>query len=321
MVEKISIDEGINLLFFYLACATSVGNRFDTYSTGEMIYIIRESLDRGLRLSQIGGVIKGGMNRLLTPLADYITSHGGQIRLRTRAESVEIRDGRAVGVNVEVGERLFRSQVMGIETLKTDVVVVTVPLWDLFSVVNEAHVPRWWRDWIVWLSSKVSYAWSIIYGLEEPLFDLATFRWAPRLPESGLSGLSGIFYPMPTYGDEVGEYQFHVSYQGHYDELPNLFHRSTARVRADIRETITMLERESIRLYPRLKGTYRWRVAHAGIYGIAQSPGFVGYKRPSMKPPGIQNLFIVSNTVREARGIGMSAVGRCARCAAEAIAG
>jgi hypothetical protein len=82
---------------------------------------------------------------------------------------------------------------------------------------------------------------------------------------------------------------------------------------------IGMLERESIQLYPRLKDGYRWRVAHAGVYGIAQSPGFVGTKRPSMRVPGYRNLFVVSNTVQEARGISMSAIGRCARMASEAI--
>jgi hypothetical protein len=80
-----------------------------------------------------------------------------------------------------------------------------------------------------------------------------------------------------------------------------------------------MLERESVQLYPQLKDGYRWRVAHAGVYGIAQSPGFVGTKRPSMKVPGYANLFVVSNTVQEARGISLSAIGRCARLAAEAI--
>ena len=317
-VERISGEEGIDVLFFYLGCATSVGNRFETYSAGEMVYIIREILDRGLKLSEIGGVIRGGMNSILNPLAEYIRSHGGEIRLKTPVESVEVGNGRAVGVNVEEGERLFRSQVMNVSTLKADFVIVTVPLWELFSVVNDEHVPRWWADWVQWLGGKVSQAWSIIYGLDEPLFDTATFRWAPRLPESGLSG---IFYPMPTYGDAVGQYQFHVSYQGHYDEFPDLLDRGRARVRAGIRDIIAMLERESIRLYPRLKDGYCWRIAHAGVYGIAQSPGFVGLKRPSMRVPGIPNLFIVSNTVREARGIGMSAVGNCARMAAETILG
>jgi phytoene dehydrogenase-like protein len=315
-VESVSDDPGIHKLFFYLACSTSVGNRFETYSTGEMIYILREFIDGGRKLSQIGGVVKGGMNRILQPLADCIHARGGEVRLNAQVESVATRKGEAVGVNLEVGERLFHSQVLDVVTEKAGFVVVTLPLWDLFKVMDEDAFPRWWVDWVNWIGTKVSTAWSIIYGLDEPLFDTQTFRWAPNLPASGFSG---VFYPMPSYGDDVNQYQFHVSYQGHYDELPDLLNRDQAKARRQVRDMIGMLERESIQLYPRLKDGYRWRVAHAGVYGIAQSPGFVGTKRPSMRVPGYRNLFVVSNTVQEARGISMSAIGRCARMASEAI--
>ena len=103
--------------------------------------------------------------------------------------------------------------------------------------------------------------------------------------------------------------------------MPNLFHRNQAAVKRQVRDTIDMLERESVELFPALKGGHHWRVAHAGVYGIAQSPGFVGTKRPSMKPPETDNLFIVSNTVNEARGVSTQGVAKCARQAAEAILG
>ncbi len=316
-VESVSDSPGIRLLFFYLACATSVGNRFETYSTGEMIYILREIIESGRKLSELGGVMRGGgMNSVMTPLAELIQDHGGEVRLNTAVESVEIANGRAVGVNVETGERLFHSQVLDVETLKAGSVIVTLPLWELFSLLEEERFPRWWVDWVRWIGTKVSHAWSIIYALDEPLFDTGTFRWAPDLPESGFSG---IFFPMPSYGDGVDQHQFHVSYQGHYDELPDLLRRDRAKVRRQARDTIAMLERESVRLFPRLKDALQWRVAHAGVYGIAQSPGLVGSKRPSMRPPGVGNLYLVSNTVREARGVSTQGVGKCARLASEAI--
>jgi phytoene dehydrogenase-like protein len=315
-VESVSDDPGIRMLFFYLGCATSVGNRFETYSTGEMIYILREIVESGRKLSQLGAVIARGARSLLGPLAAYINDHGGEIRLNAPVDSVQIDRGRAVGVNVEVGERIFHSQIMGVETIRADFVIVTLPLWDLFRVLDESAFPRWWVDWVNWIAGKVSHAWSIIYALDEPLFDMGAFRWAPNLPESGFSG---IFFPMPTYGDAVNQYQFHVSYQGHYDEMPDLFQRNRARVKREIRDTIDMLERESVQLFPKLKGAHHWRVAHAGVYGIAQSPGFVGSKRPSMRPPHVKNLFLVSNTVSEARGVSTQGVAKCARRATDAI--
>lgn len=314
---KISGDPGIQTMFFYLGCSTSVGNRFETYSAGEMIYILREVMESG-KLNELAGVVKGGMNAILRPLADFIESKGGEVRFGAAADSVKIKNGRAVGVNVETGGRIFHSEILNVETIKADYVIATQPLWDIFSVIEEDKFPTWWVDWVNWIGPKVSQAWSIIYSLDEPLFDLDTFRWAPGLPHSGFSG---IFFPMPTYGDDVSQYQFHVSYQGHWDEMPDLFNRRSAKVKREMREMIAMLEKESLELYPQLKSGYHWKVAHAGLYGIAQSPGLVGSKRPSMKPPGIENLYIVSNTVREARGISMSATGKCARMAVEAIMG
>ncbi len=315
-IDSITSDPGLKMMFFYLGCSTSVGNRFETYSAGEMIYILKEIIESGSKMSQLAGVVKGGMNSILQPLADYINSHGGEVRLGSPVDSVEIKNGKAVGVNVEVGESLFHSQVLEVETIKADFVIITQPLWNIFSVIEEDKFPTWWVDWVNWIGSKVSQAWSIIYSLDEPLFDLETFRWAPNMPHSGFSG---IFYPMPSYGDEVKKYQFHVSYQGHWDEMPDLLNRKKASVRRQTRDTIALLEKESLELYPQLKSGYEWKVAHAGLYGIAQSPGLVGSKRPSMKTPGINNLFIVSNTVSEARGISLSGTGKCARMASDAI--
>jgi len=316
-VKTVSDDPGIQKFIFYLGCTTSVGNRFETYSTGEMLYILREIIDTG-KLSELGGVVKGGMNGILEPLSDYINSHGGEVRLGSPADSVEIKNGRAIGVNVETGDKVFHSQILEVETIHADHVIVTQPLWDIFSVIEEGQFPTWWVDWVNWIGSRVSQAWSIIYSLDEPLFALDTFRWAPDLPHSGFSG---VFFPMPSYGDESNKHQFHVSYQGHWDEMPDLFNTKKASVRRQARELISLLEKESLELYPQLESGYEWRIAHAGVYGIAQSPGLVGSKRPSMVPPGIDNMVIVSNTVREARGISLSATGKCARMAAEAIAG
>jgi len=167
-VDKISDDPGIRFLFFFLGCATSVGNRFETYSTGEMIYILREIIASGRKMSELGAVVKGGMSSLLTPFADFIQDHGGEVRLNTPVDSVEIRNGRAVGVNTEAGERVFHSQVMDMEMISADHVIVTLPLWDIFRVLDENLFPKWWVDWVNWISGKVSQAWSIIYALDEP---------------------------------------------------------------------------------------------------------------------------------------------------------
>ncbi len=315
-VESISDAPGLNDVFFYLACSTSVGNRIETYSAGEMIYIVREILGNGLKLSEMAGVIKGGVSAVLEPLAEYVKSHGGEIRFNSPVESIVIKNGKAVGVNIEKGERLFHSQVMDVDTIEAEYIVATAQLWEIFSLLDEDDFPAWWIDWVKWVSTKVSHVWSNIYAVDKPFFKETTFRWSPNMPHSGYTG---VFVYMPTYGDAAGQHQFHALYQAHYDEMPDLFLRRDAKTRNKIRNLLDLLEKDTFEIYPELKGNYHWKIPHVEIYNIAQSPGLVGSKRPSMKPPGVKNLYLASYSVQEARGVGMQAIARCARCVAEEI--
>ena len=311
-VEAITDNPEMQRLFFYFGCVTSVGNRYNTYSAGEMLYILMEVIRMGRSFSENGRVIKGGMKKVAEPLAEFINNHGGEVRLNSPVESIIIENSRATGVNVETGKRLFHSQVLGVEKIKADTVIATTPIWDLFSILDEGKFPAWWVEWLKWLSTKVSQVWSIIYSLNEPPFDPHAFRWIEKMP---FSNNAGIFFQMPGYTDDGKTYQFHSCYQGHYDEFPDLLNKRNAVVRSKTREVISMLERDTIALFPQIKEKYNWKIAHGGIYCIAQSPGLVGDKRPSMKTPGVSNLYLVSSTVREARGIGVAAVAKCAQMA------
>lgn len=315
-VEAITVNPEMKRLFFYFGCVTSVGNRYHTYSAGEMLYILREIVEMGKTFSENGRVVRGGMKMVAEPLAQFIRDNGGEIRLNTPVESVVIERGRAAGVRIEKDERIFHSRISGVEKIKAETVIATLPLWDLFCVLDENDFPAWWRDWLKWLGTKVSHVWSIIYSLDEPPFDPRAFRWIEKMP---FTDNAGIFFQMPGYSDDGQTHQFHTCYQGHYDEFPDLFNIRSAGVRAKSREVIEMLERETFELFPQVKDSYNWKIAHAGIYGIAQSPGLVGDKRPSMKAPGVPNLYLVSSTVREARGIGIAATAKCARMAVDDI--
>ena len=317
-VETVSDDPGVKDVLFFLACSTSVGNRLETYSAGDMIHIIREIFEAGLKLGDMAGVIKGGVKSVLDPLADFIRGKGGEIRLNVSVDSVNLKGGRATGVNIDKEPRLFKSQVLERETMEADYVILTAPLWDIFSLLDEDQFPAWWVDWVDHISTKVSQVWSNIYAVDEPFFDVSTFRWAPKMPHSDFAG---VFIYMPSYGDAAGQHQFHALYQGHYDELPDLFSRHKVKVRRQMRELLDVLEQDTFEFFPQLKDNYHWKMPHVEIYGIAQSPGFTGDKKPSMQPPGTGNLYIVSYTVAEARGVGMQAVARGARMAAEAILG
>ena len=84
----------------------------------------------------MAGAIKGGVSAVLDPLAGYIKAHGGEIRLNSPVESVIIKNGKAAGVNIEKGDRLFHSQVMDVEQIEAEYVIAAAQLWEIFSLLN-----------------------------------------------------------------------------------------------------------------------------------------------------------------------------------------
>ncbi len=127
-----------------------------------------------------------------------------------------------------------------------------------------------------------------------------TWRWSdptnlPRL------GMPGMWLPMPSYGEAVNQYQLTLIAQGNWDELPNLLGESRkARVRRKANEILDNFYLDSMELIPNLNESSLWRLNQAGAYNIAYTPDLRG-KKVSMEPPGVRNLYLVSDTVREAK--------------------
>jgi hypothetical protein len=61
-------------------------------------------------------------------------------------------------------------------------------------------------------------------------------------------------------------------------------------------------------LIPGLEGAIEWEVRTASVFGLAESPGIAGRHRPPMVPPGIRNLYMVSDTVSDAVGLGCQGI-------------
>jgi len=295
---------GWELLWTYLAQIGDVGNRTEDLSAGEMIDFYREHFQRGLRLNQIGGSLQGGLASLSEPLRAYIERNGGEIRLNTTVNDIVIDRGVARGVELEVGERLFPSHILDTEVVEARDVICTLPLWDLFKVVSEEEFPLWYRDWIARLEKKVCHVWTIVCAVDEPLWDLGMFRWHPSLPRTGTYG---IFYQAQSYGDQAGQTQVTLCIQGSYGDLPDLSQLHLAETRRAVRRVLKGLMEDGKELLPGLAKGIRWEVRNAAVYGLSESPGISGRHRPPMIPPGIKNLYMVSDTVSDAFGIGLQA--------------
>ncbi len=289
-------------LFEYYAQLVLVGNKIEDLSMGELIYFFREHFLLGKTLHQIGGTVAGGLSSLTEPLRNYINTHGGEVRLGCPVNDIIVKDGNAKGVEIEVGERIFPSQVLETKFIESDIVVSSIPLWDLFNVISEDEFPISFRNRINSLKENMSHVWTIVYATDKPLWDIDMFRWVPKLPRAGLFG---IFFQHKSYGDEVDEIQVNFVLQGNHTDLPDLSQWHLAKTRRTVRHFLDLLDEDIREIIPGLAEADKWRLRHAAFFGLAESPYLAGYHRPSIVPPGIKNLYLVGDTVAEARGLGI----------------
>jgi len=300
-----SEEEGWGLMWTYLAQIGDVGNKPEDLSMGEAITFFKEHFERGLKLHEIGGTASGGLSRITDPLKNYVEGHGGEIRLNTAANDIIVDEGQVRGVEIETGERLFRSQVLDTEVIEAPVVIAAVPLWDLFKVISEDEFPVWYRDWIHRLEKKVCHVWTIVWAVDKPLWDVSLFRWSPKLPRTGVYG---VFFQHQSYGDGANEIQVNLAIQGSYNDLPDLSEWQSAKTRRHVRRVLDNMMEDAKELIPGLASATKWSVSNASFFGLSESPGIAGMHRPPMVPPGIENLYMISDTVNDAKGLGAQGI-------------
>ena len=183
-------------------------------------------------------------------------------------------------------------------------------------VISEEEFPDWYRDWIHRLRKKVCHVWTVVCSVDRPLWDVTVFKWVPRLPRAGVFGL---FFHHQSYGDKANEYQINLVLQGNYNDLPDLSEWLWAKTRRAVRRFLDLLEEDAKELIPGLAKATKWRVRQASVLGLAEEPGISGIHRPSMVPPGIENFYIVSDTVREARGLGTQSIAKASQTLIERL--
>jgi len=212
--------------------------------------------------------------------------------------------------------QLFPSHFLDTEVVEAKDFICTLPVWDIFKVISEKEFPLWYRDWIYRLEKKVCHVWTIVCAVDKPLWDLGMFRWHPCLSRTGTYG---IFYQAQSYGDQAGQTQVTLCIQGAYGDLPDLSQLHLAETRRAVRRVLDGLMEDGKELLPGLADAIRWEVRTAGVYGLSESPGISGRHRPPMIPPGIKHLYMASDTVSDAFGIGLQAAADVSMKAAEKL--
>ena len=77
-----------------------------------------------------------------------------------------------------------------------------------------------------------------------------------------------------------------------------------------MRTFFNLLEEDIKEFFPDLVKECLWKIRHASHYSIAEVPGTVRKHRPGIQPPGVENFFLTSDSLREARPGGTQAAAR-----------
>lgn len=248
-------------------------------------------------------------------LQEGLKELGGEIRTNANVKGIVIENGRACGVEVQTGERIVPNQFLPTEIIRSSAVICTLPLWNLFKVVDPEDLPPWYADWVGSIRHKVRTIWTMTCGLNGMLESMPN-EWMCKCAMPGDSKTGTFFAAIynPGYAPQ-GEYQASFWWQGDYDEVPDVFSLETAGGRRRARDFFALCDEDLKVFVPDLEEHLLWKIYHVSPFGMSWIPGMRS-ARPRMEVPGIKNLYLAGDTLWENRGDGMqSAAGTAGICA------
>ncbi|MBI4595049.1 MAG: FAD-dependent oxidoreductase, partial [Candidatus Tectomicrobia bacterium] len=256
-------------------------------------------------------LIKGGSPALLQPLADSIKENGGEIRTETNVTDITVKNGKVYGVKIEVGKKVIPTQISDDEEIEAPFVICSVPFWSIFEVISEDLFPEWYVDWIKRISHKFCYLCGFIMGLKKPVWPPEVMRWyLPGLPRTKVA--------LAAYYEQETVLQIYCQLQWH--DKPFFSDLRQAKDMRQIREFLKLLEEDIYDVIPELKENIEWKIPNLGAFSIADAPGVAASYRPGLHTP-IENLYLVGNNIREARGLAYQGLAHTALLCADEILG
>lgn len=311
-------SEGVIALFEYVAMAECLTERWTDHSASDNLYV-RKMHYMERRVAGYSCWPVGGWHGIFDKLAAALREHGGEIWMETSAQRVVIENGRVTGLQIERGPRAMLTEAYNWETVETDCVISTMPVWNVLRVVREKDLPDWYAAKIKTLAQdRFKVCWLGFYAASrEPVFtgvhptELAVWFEAPH------SRLPGWAFLATGYDPSVAPPGIHLfncgfAYQGVRDSdwIEQHFH---------------LVEKDLEAFYPQLwnKKNLLWKRRHVvanPAFGVIQKPGLVGVFRPDYTAPGVDGLYFASETFRS-RGIGIDRAARAGLTCAEKVLG
>ncbi|MFO8056129.1 MAG: FAD-dependent oxidoreductase [bacterium] len=263
-----NIKGGLRKYLHLVSASMQVCPFIEKASAGEMLL----NMASVLRKKKSVMYPRHGWRYIYETLFDVIGKNG-EVRTGTEVKKVLVTEGRAYGVELGSGEELH-----------ADRVVINLPCQELFTVLDESLVPE---DYALLCKRLRPTAGVVIdYGLERPVSDSAGlwYLWDPMsfgvftsnlCPELAPAGKQLLTWLLPARVEDMQDPE-------------------------KAGELEKRLEEAIFRLFPEIKDRQEWRRAmHLSMVdGVEVNVDQHREKRPGCRVPGIEDLFLVGDSLK-----------------------
>ena len=266
------------------------------YSIGSLFYSVKKQIEALGRMPWGSYWVKGGSGAIAPALIESIEETGGEIRTHASVSRVVIEDGRAIGVEVDTGQRVIPTQLLDVDFIAADVVVSAVAIWDIFNIISEDDLAPWYAERLEYIHRRTLNVMTLTYALDDPeLFDDSGIRWVQEGPVTGRPWCASTL----DYSEREGVYEATFWIQLGWWDKPNLFDMRLASHKVALRELFDQWEEEIKILFPGVVENAHWRVQSFGPATIMEAPGLVGDKLIDIEAEGVEGLYLIGERTKE----------------------
>lgn len=286
------------------------------YSAGSLFYSVKKQIEALGHMPGGSYWVKGGSGAIAPGLIEAIGEHGGEIRTGTSVSRVIIKDGRATGVEVDVGKQVVPTELVDAEFIEADVVVSAVAIWDIFNIISEDDLAPWYAERLEYLHKRTLNVATLTYSVkEEGLGDHSGIRWVQEGPITGRPYCASTL----DYSENDGEYQVTFWIQMGWWEKPNLHDMKKASHKAALRKLFADWEEEIKLLFPGVVENSLWRLQSFGPATIMEAPGLVGESLIDIEAEGVDGLYLIGERTKECKVMGVYGAAQTALAAFDKI--
>ncbi|RDB64431.1 hypothetical protein C1878_00820 [Gordonibacter sp. 28C] len=261
----------------------------------------------------------GSLNEIHRTLGKFIQEKGGDIFLKTSVQEIKIKKDVACGI--------IASNANGILDIDADIVVDTLPVWEVLRLVNSEVFPRWFVERLHFLEDHLQDAPSASFGItcvcKKPLNEYKTsvlLDGTETTMAAAPSYLRWLACPTNWYPEEA-RHGLHLwqygpvtprSYVSFLRQRPSIFEKEKANLWKEIYTMFPDFKEEDIvwsggGLIARTDCTLKF-------------PGNAWNQRIDVEAPFVRNLYFAGDTVR-GWGVGMDSAASSAILASQRITG